>query len=58
MTLKDDNPNHNSFLEDRSNMMESTTMTPAPMEFYTNKALDPKRKKRYKCAELQNYSVF
>jgi hypothetical protein len=28
------------------------------MEFYTNKALDPKRKKRYKRAELQNYSIF
>jgi hypothetical protein len=30
MALEDDNPNHNSFLEDRSNMMESTTTTPAP----------------------------
>ena len=27
------------------------------MEFYTNKALDPKRKKRYTRAELKNYNV-
>jgi len=32
---------------------------PSPtMEFYTNKALDPHRKKRYTRAELQDYSVF
>jgi hypothetical protein len=28
--LEDENPNHNCFLEERSNMMESTTTTPAP----------------------------